>query len=411
MKNILLVEPNFPIPPKSKNHQNFLPIGLLKIAAYQRSIGNDVKLIRGYPTIDKLCELEEYNPEEIWVSSLFTYWSKYVKDIVHYYKSMFPKAWIKVGGIYASLYPSDEVIEYVGCDEIIKGVIPEAEKFEPAYDLLSDINENPIDYQIIHTSRGCERKCAFCGTWIIEPEFISEKTIKDKIKYKKIVFYDNNLLMNPYIEDIFKELIELKKKHKISWCESQSGLDGRILIKNPHLAKMMKQAGFRYPRIAWDWKYDRYTDIKKQLDLLIEAGYHSKDIYIFVLYNWNISFEEMELKRKKCWEWKVQIADCRYRPLSQLYDNYKSNKVGQTLNDYHIHEDYGWTDGKVKLFRRNVRRQNICVRHNFPIYSKAFEHKMFGKEIILNVRRLNSLEDQIEYMKKNNADYWLPEQN
>ena len=33
VKSVLLVEPNFPIPAKSRNHKNFLPIGLLKIAA------------------------------------------------------------------------------------------------------------------------------------------------------------------------------------------------------------------------------------------------------------------------------------------------------------------------------------------------------------------------------------------
>ena len=48
-KKILLVEPDFPIPPKSKNHKNFLPIGLLKIASYLRDHHNEVKLIRGVP--------------------------------------------------------------------------------------------------------------------------------------------------------------------------------------------------------------------------------------------------------------------------------------------------------------------------------------------------------------------------
>ena len=36
VKCVLLVEPNFPIPGKSRNHSNFLPIGLLKIASYLR---------------------------------------------------------------------------------------------------------------------------------------------------------------------------------------------------------------------------------------------------------------------------------------------------------------------------------------------------------------------------------------
>ena len=46
VKNVLLVEPNFPIPNKSRNHSNFLPIGLLKIAAYLREKSINVKLIR-----------------------------------------------------------------------------------------------------------------------------------------------------------------------------------------------------------------------------------------------------------------------------------------------------------------------------------------------------------------------------
>ena len=46
VKNVLLVEPNFPIPNKSRNHSNFLPIGLLKIAAYLKSKNINVELIR-----------------------------------------------------------------------------------------------------------------------------------------------------------------------------------------------------------------------------------------------------------------------------------------------------------------------------------------------------------------------------
>lgn len=34
-----------------------------------------------------------------------------------------------------------------------------------------------------------------------------------------------------------------------------------------------------------------------------------EDIFVFMIYNWDIPFEKMELKRVKCWEWKVQIID------------------------------------------------------------------------------------------------------
>ena len=262
MKKFLLVEPNFPIPPKSKNHKNFLPVGLLKIASFLRENNVEVKLVRGSPsTIEDIIEVTAFDPDEVWITSLFTYWAKYVKNAVRYYKTIFPKAMIKVGGIYASLIPKEEVKEYTGCDEVYQGVMLEAEDFAPAYDLLEDMNSHPIDYQIIHASRGCERQCPFCGTWKIEPVFKSEKSITKKIKFKKIVFYDNNLFKNNYIDEVLQELIALKKEQKIKWCESQSGFDGRILLEKPHLAKMIKQAGFRYPRIAWDWGYKDHPKI------------------------------------------------------------------------------------------------------------------------------------------------------
>jgi len=73
MKRILLVEPDFPIPPKSKNHKNFLPIGLLKIASYLRAKGNKLRLIRGTPKNIVDIEISNFLPHEIWITSLFTY--------------------------------------------------------------------------------------------------------------------------------------------------------------------------------------------------------------------------------------------------------------------------------------------------------------------------------------------------
>ena len=409
--NVLLVEPTFPIPAKSKNHKNFLPIGLLKIAAYLRESGAHVKLVRGTPTnTEDLGVVGGFNPDEVWTTSLFTYWARHVRDAVQCYKAMFPHAKTVVGGIYASLLPKDEVKEFTGCDEVWQGVIPEAESCVPAYDLVQDANPRPIDYQIIHASRGCKRKCTFCGTWKIEPAFLAQESIKNQVKYRKLVFYDNNFLMNPSIEDILQELVNLKEVRRILWCECQSGFDGRILLEEPHLAKMIKKAGFRYPRIAWDGKHNQHAEIREQTDLLVDAGYHTKEIYVFVLYNWDIPFEEMEMKRGESFDWQVQIADCRYRPLDQLYDNYDPNKLGQTSTDYYIHEKGGWTDTLVKQFRKNVREQNICVRLGFPYYSRAFEHKRFGREITGKARKLHLITDKTAFLETVGADYWLPGQ-
>jgi hypothetical protein len=83
----------------------------------------------------------------------------------------------------------------------------------------------------------------------------------------------------------------------------------------------------------------------------------------------------MELKRKKCFEWNIQIADCRYRPLDCTYDNYNGNLSGQTYDDYYIHPN--WNDFEVKQFRRNIRQHNICIRYKIPWekYSRDLENK------------------------------------
>ena len=403
-KKVLLVEPNFPIPNKSRNHSNFLPIGLLKIAAYLKREKIEVELIRfkekkedyGQSTLDFKKD-DEFTPDLIFVTSIFTYWSEHVKNAVFYYKNKFKGVPIIVGGVYASLMP-EHCKKYTKCTDVIQGPIPEVETLIPDYDLVN------VDYQIIHTSRGCIRKCGFCGTYIIEPDWTCKKSIKNEIVKKKLIFYDNNLLANQYIEDILEELIELKKEKKISYLESQSGFDGRILRKKPYLAKMLKDAGFKNPKIAWDYGIVQAPKIKEQIDLLIDAGFTAKEISIFMIYNYEPNYEEMEEKRVKCAEWGVQITDCRYRPLDATYDNYSSFKTkGQTSKDYHIHVESGWTDQKVRKFRRNIRRHNICMRHEVDYHSTLLERKKVPQEKAKEYRQMSYNE-----VKKHLPDAWSP---
>ena len=406
-KKILLAEPQFPIPIKSKNHKNFLPIGLLKLASYYKNNGHKIKLARGNKS--KKETGTRFVPDHIFITSLFTYWSRYVKDCVQHYKNLYPKAKVVVGGVYTSLMP-EHCKKYTGCDEVFVGVHKEAEEFAKNhkldYSLLDSGNPHPIDCQIIHATRGCPRKCQFCGVWKLEPTFESKKSIKNEINSNKLIFYDNNFLMNPYIEQLLKEITEFKHSGKSIVCESQSGFDGRILLEKPHLAKLVKEARFQNVRIAWDWDYSQHKQIKKQIDILVSAGYKSRDLYVFMLYNWKFPFKEMEKKRVKCWEWKVQISDCRYRPLEQVYDYYSPQKE-QTIDDYYIHPK--WMDNEIKQFRKNVRRQNICVRHGFTFYSKDLEQKRVEKAIASDIKNMSQIEVKTMLEESIISDFWYPD--
>ena len=354
MSNILLVEPRFPV--ASKNSREPIPIGLLKLASLHRQCGNRIQLVKGN-------ELARFEPDEILITSLFTYWSQYVWDSVGFCKEAYPNAKITVGGIYASLMP--EHCKRSGCDEVFIGVHPEAEECFPAYDLVN------ADYQIIHASRGCFRHCRFCGVWRIEPEISSKESILPEISSNRLVFYDNNLLANPHIERILEELANARHDGRPVYCECQCGIDGKLLT--PKIAQLLKKSRFAYPRIAWDGPYSDEEQIARHIGMLVDAGYRPRNIYVFMLYNYDIDFEEMERKRLKCREWGVQVADCRYRPLDQTFDNYSpwAGQGGQTSRDYYIHP--AWTDADIRQFRRNVRQQNICIRHGFASYSRELE--------------------------------------
>ena len=310
------------------------------------------------------------------ITSLFTYWSKYVRDSVQFYKSSYPKAEVIVGGIYASLMP-EHCKSYTNCDQVFIGQHEQAEACYPAYDLVD------VDYQIIHGMRGCTRTCSFCGIWRLEKKsFKDAYQIQNEIKSNKIVLYDNNLLANPDIENILLMLEKHTYDKKVIRCDAQSGIDGRILEEKPYLARMLKNARFKDIRIAWDFGYNHHEKVKNWIDVLKSAGYNHRSIFIFMIYNWEYDFEEMELKRQKCYQLNTQIADCRFRPLNSVYDNYNGNILNQTNNDYFIHNN--WSDYEVKEFRRNVRQHNICIRYKIPWsnYARKLENQLSRKRII-----------------------------
>jgi len=392
---ILLVEPSFPFPNKSKNkaseiHKNFVPVGLLKLGAMYKDNGAFVKLVRGNKEKGEI----GFIPQEILVTSLFTYWSSYVWGCIQHYRQLFPNSEIQLGGIYATLHADTPKFKELAKKfnvRIFTGINHEAEKYLPDYTLLP-----PVPYHVAHMMRGCIRKCSFCGTWRIEPK-LTHKT-KDEIVTEltrvgknKVIFYDNNILANPHIREILAAFSKLKINGTRVSFESQSGFDGRLLEKDPELAKLIKKAGFTNIRIAWDNSYEDKKSIKKQIKYLVDAGYNAKEIFVFMIYNFDIPYETMIKKLDYCKKLGIQITDCRNRPLELDYDGYNPHKRnGQPEGSFYVHKKGGWTDKKIRDFRRHVRRHNIWIR-----YAKdkgtAYDKKMEKWSAIHNTFKFFSL--------------------
>lgn len=392
MKRLLMIDPKYPTAIKSPNHSTILPIGLLKIGSYYQSLGWDVKLVR-------LVESEDppnFHPSKIIITSLFTYYSEYVRDAVDWAREHYPNVHIEVGGVFASLQPQ-LCKEVTGCDSVYVGIMDEAEEFLPNYDLLS----TDIDYQIIHTSRGCQRRCKPCGVYLCEPKQSFKESVRDEVFKKKLIFYDNNLLANPNIENILRELVLLKRQRRIRSCESQSGFDGRILRRKPYLAQMLKDSGFVYPKIAWDGSVKSWKNREKEIDILKNVGYRKEDISVFMLFNHELTFTELEYKRMYCYDWGVQVTPCRFRPLDSLSDGYVGKCRSQSGDKYFIHPN--WTDRQIRQFSRNVRQHNVSIRYRGKYYSAKVEYNKLSFEEHKKVRYMK-FSEVLKYLD----DVWNP---
>src|SRR5262249_4088850 len=128
-------------------------------------------------------------PEEIWISSIMTYWWESTRDVIAVCREVFPDAVFRVGGIYPTLIPA-HAMSSLGLrdplhlqgrdldpfdpnqqtrDIVVSATIPDANSHRLALDLYETDGvgdpESPgtlPEYTILTTSRGCPFKCAYC---------------------------------------------------------------------------------------------------------------------------------------------------------------------------------------------------------------------------------------------------------
>jgi hypothetical protein len=263
---VLLVEPSY--------YTRFPPLGLLKLASYHRSQGNQVKLVRGVQ------EDLKFNPDRIEITSLFTYAWKPVHEVVNFYHSKFSSAKMRVGGIYASLM-SRRLRSFFPFIEVNIGLCKEADDYLPAYDLLKEVKEwEKWDSTILFTSRGCIRSCPYCVVPKLEGKI--HGVVEDLERYiypdhKRIILWDNNFFAAPNWKRMLNELLDIGLP-----VDFNQGVDSRLI--DDEKARMIANLRIPLIRIAFD-----NINIKKALtnavETLSEAGVRKRGIFVYALYN------------------------------------------------------------------------------------------------------------------------------
>ena len=281
------------------------PLGLLKIGAWQKSIGNECELFNR-----KLPDAGEF--DEIWISTLFTFDIDFQLSIIR--EAINRAKIVRCGGISASLMPNE--FKRLGADVHI-GLLPDAEKFSPDYSLLKI---NP-EYSITHTSRGCTRKCGFCMVKILEPKYKIRKNWENDIhlETKKVLFFDNNWLAKDK-KELFKDIEKIKKLHcegKINKIDFNQGLDCRLMTKE--IAKELNGVPFELIRFAFDGMHED-GHFQKAIDLIVKHT-KIKDFTNYVLYNFKDTPEDLYYRLKEharlaeLYGIDVKAFPMRYQPI------------------------------------------------------------------------------------------------
>ena len=338
---ILLVQPDY--------YTKYPPLPLLKMSTWHKEHGNEIQLVYGCNMFVK--------GDVINITSLFTYEWKPVWECVDFYKRTNPNAKINLGGVYASLLPNHA--NKTGA-RIHQGLIPMCEEMLPDYSLVPEWKES-----IIHASRGCIRKCDFCGVKTIEPKFSYRKTISQFVipKHEKITFFDNNFLASPAYDLIMQELVNFKKP-----VDFNQGLDIRLLneTKAKELSKIeIDPVRFAFDSIEYKDKFIKGIEIANKYEL-------GKKHYImcYMLYNFHDMPSDLIERLKICCDLNVRVYLMRYAPID--------------LHEYEYIDEH-WTKEKLE----NVDRLNKIVQAMGTINPASYVYVKFP--LLDYIKNLNIL--------------------
>ena len=363
--HVLLVEPAY--------YTKYPALGLLKLASYHKLNGDSVELVRG-------CQPVSQTPDKVYVTSLFTYAWESVHVAIAYYKKLFPKAKVELGGIYATLMPEHAALS--GADEIHPGLCDDAEDLLPDYSLVPEWRQS-----IIFSHRGCINHCPYCAVPILEPSkgAIQVKPIRHLVSpnHKKVILWDNNLLGAVNWRDLISELKSIGLT-----VDFNQGLDARRI--NDEVAQTFIGLRIDPIRMSYDVPAEKKA-LGKAIPALKNTGFKLRDMVVYVLYNFQDSPQDFLNKLCDLAEWGVVAYPMRFEPLDSL----KKNQ----------HVDIKWTSKQLEMVAQ--ARRVIGYGGAFPPYNglrkkfidakdfeEAFSLRSIKQTKTIMIDKLNQIGDE-----------------
>ena len=283
-----------------------------------------------------------WTPDEVWITSIMTYWWESTRDTVLLIKRLFPNARIRVGGIYPTLAPhhlrdslrseghSFEVVRgrdlavrgrkggghVANGDCIVTGEIPDASNadldFEGYRHMTRELHgeERLPDYAILMTSRGCPFDCSYCaqkayneGSLKVRIRSARDTFNEIRTKYheygiRRFAFYEDNFLLEkPNIERLLQLLVAHKEELPHLRLYAPEGIEVRLLHQDLEFVKLMKETGFegvylplenmsRDVTRAWNRRHSHAEHFERAVKICQDANFklHDMEVNAFILF-------------------------------------------------------------------------------------------------------------------------------
>ena len=282
------------------------------------------------------------------------------------------------------------------------------EERTPDYDILEDIRYTyPVhDAYFGYASRGCVRKCAFCGVPKLEgpqrempplSELVNGITEAHGVK-KDLVLMDNNITASARYQEVIAEIRDLgfEAGAKLTRPGSRpikrrvdfnQGIDARILAKSPMYLREMATVCISPLRIAFD-----HIGMRKVYDVAIRMAADNDITALsnYMLYNFMDTpgdlYERMRLNIALNEELKIRIWSfpMRYQPVT-LKDR---SHVGKHWNRYFLRSfqlmlqaTHGLVSGNPAFFKRAYGEDKAAFErllsepHAFIFHRDHYEHE------------------------------------
>ena len=417
---ILLLEPGY--------RNKYPPLGLMKLASYHRERGDHVRLVKGE---DPSVLFEVWN--RVYVTTLFSFeWRRTAQaiDFAIQAAGNQPER-VFVGGIAASLMHGEFIREprWAGVRFIaglLDGLPAQAlrlsaadgdfgaedmsgspiEERVPDYRILEDIDYTyPVrDAYFGYASRGCIRKCRFCGVPKLEGpqremkplEHLVQGVIDAHGEKKDLILMDNNVTASARYREIIAEIRDLGFTRGATLARSgkrlkrrvdfNQGVDARILARSPMYLKEMSSICISPLRIAFD-----HIGVRRVYDTSVRMAADNglTSLSNYMLYNFMDTpgdlYERMRMNIRLNEELGVRIWSfpMRYQPVT-LKDR---SHIGRHWNRYQLRTfqimlqaTHGVVSGSPSFFRyaygenREEFLRLLSYPHGMVFHRKYYEN-------------------------------------